>query len=160
MGTKDKPHLTQSCFPITLQSLFISQKLIQNLNLISQQNHDFIQENPHASTEAHSLGSKCVCNSDHGHEPRLCSSLRHEYQRQILEHPDVQVSPLSISEMLHRCISSSWFMILCRYFVLVNAIASGYTLILLFIPSKNSCGHMILVLDLVRMISSAIKWKL
>lgn len=45
-------------------------------------------------------------------------------------------------------------MILCRYFVLVNAIASAYTLILLFIPTKNSCGHMILVLDLVRMISS------
>ncbi|KAG6387186.1 hypothetical protein SASPL_152372 [Salvia splendens] len=36
-----------------------------------------------------------------------------------------------------------------KYFVLVNAIASAYTLILLCIPSKNSCGHMILVLDLV-----------
>ncbi|KAH6795419.1 hypothetical protein C2S51_036405 [Perilla frutescens var. frutescens] len=36
-----------------------------------------------------------------------------------------------------------------KYFVLMNAIAGGYTLILLFFPSKNSCGHMILVLDLI-----------
>ncbi|KAL8507000.1 hypothetical protein ACS0TY_017761 [Phlomoides rotata] len=36
-----------------------------------------------------------------------------------------------------------------KYFVLMNAIASGYTLILLFFPSKNSCAHFILVLDLI-----------
>ncbi|KAK4386602.1 UNVERIFIED_CONTAM: CASP-like protein 1C1 [Sesamum angustifolium] len=36
-----------------------------------------------------------------------------------------------------------------KYFVLMNAIASGYTLILLFFPSKSSYGHLILILDLV-----------
>ncbi|PIM99430.1 hypothetical protein CDL12_28076 [Handroanthus impetiginosus] len=36
-----------------------------------------------------------------------------------------------------------------KYFALINAIASGYTLILLFFPSKSSCGHFILVLDLI-----------
>ncbi|KAG8365496.1 hypothetical protein BUALT_Bualt18G0110900 [Buddleja alternifolia] len=36
-----------------------------------------------------------------------------------------------------------------KYFVLMNAIASGYTFILLFFPSKSSYGHLILVLDLI-----------
>ncbi|KAK4491665.1 hypothetical protein RD792_002429 [Penstemon davidsonii] len=36
-----------------------------------------------------------------------------------------------------------------EYFVIMNAIASGYTLILLFFPAKSSCGHFILVLDLI-----------
>ncbi|XP_022886882.1 CASP-like protein 1C1 [Olea europaea var. sylvestris] len=36
-----------------------------------------------------------------------------------------------------------------KYFALINAIASGYTLIMLFFPSKNSCGHLILVFDLI-----------
>ncbi|KAK4421228.1 CASP-like protein 1C1 [Sesamum alatum] len=36
-----------------------------------------------------------------------------------------------------------------KYFVLMNAIASGYSLILLFLPSKSSYGHLILILDLV-----------
>ncbi|PIN19331.1 hypothetical protein CDL12_07991 [Handroanthus impetiginosus] len=36
-----------------------------------------------------------------------------------------------------------------KYFVLMNAIASVYTLILLFLPSKSSFGHLILVLDLI-----------
>lgn len=40
-------------------------------------------------------------------------------------------------------------MICCRYFILINAIAAGYTLILLFFPSKSSCVHFVLVLDLV-----------
>ncbi|KAK4485225.1 hypothetical protein RD792_007853 [Penstemon davidsonii] len=35
------------------------------------------------------------------------------------------------------------------YFVLMNAIASGYSLILLFFPAKNKFGHFILVLDLI-----------
>ncbi|GFP98300.1 CASP-like protein 1c2 [Phtheirospermum japonicum] len=35
------------------------------------------------------------------------------------------------------------------YFVLMNAIASGYTLILLFFPSKSSWGHLILVSDFI-----------
>lgn len=50
-------------------------------------------------------------------------------------------------------------MFVCRYFALINAIASGYTLIMLFFPSKSSCGHLILVFDLVRdiMISLRIK---
>lgn len=37
----------------------------------------------------------------------------------------------------------------CRYFVLINAVAAGYTLIMLFFPSKSSCGHFVLLLDLV-----------
>ncbi|KAK6133421.1 hypothetical protein DH2020_032820 [Rehmannia glutinosa] len=36
-----------------------------------------------------------------------------------------------------------------KYFVLINAIASGYTFIILFFPSKSSYGHFILVLDLI-----------
>ncbi|XP_057797470.1 CASP-like protein 1C1 [Salvia miltiorrhiza] len=36
-----------------------------------------------------------------------------------------------------------------KYFVLVNGIASGYTFILLFFPSKSSCAHIILLLDLM-----------
>ncbi|KAL1560233.1 CASP-like protein 1C1 [Salvia divinorum] len=36
-----------------------------------------------------------------------------------------------------------------KYFVLMNAVAAGYTLILLFFPSKSSYGHFILVLDLL-----------
>ncbi|XP_022847740.1 CASP-like protein 1C1 [Olea europaea var. sylvestris] len=36
-----------------------------------------------------------------------------------------------------------------KYFALINAIASGYTLIMLFFPSKSSCGHLILVFDLI-----------
>ncbi|KAL3624892.1 hypothetical protein CASFOL_031560 [Castilleja foliolosa] len=36
-----------------------------------------------------------------------------------------------------------------KYFVLINAIASGYTFILMFFPSKSSYGHLILVLDLI-----------
>ncbi|KAK4399115.1 CASP-like protein 1C1 [Sesamum angolense] len=36
-----------------------------------------------------------------------------------------------------------------KYFVLMNAIASGYTLLLLFLPSKNSYAHFILLLDLI-----------
>ncbi|CAA2958899.1 CASP 1C1 [Olea europaea subsp. europaea] len=36
-----------------------------------------------------------------------------------------------------------------KYFALINAIASGYSLIMLFFPSKSSCGHLILVFDLI-----------
>ncbi|KAL8468023.1 hypothetical protein ACS0TY_031320 [Phlomoides rotata] len=36
-----------------------------------------------------------------------------------------------------------------KYFVLMNAIAGGYTLVLIFFPCKSSCGHFILVLDLI-----------
>lgn len=35
----------------------------------------------------------------------------------------------------------------------MNAIASGYTLILIFFPTKSSCGHFILILDLVNHLS-------
>ncbi|KAL7102889.1 hypothetical protein ACP275_08G146400 [Erythranthe tilingii] len=35
------------------------------------------------------------------------------------------------------------------YFVLMNAIASGYTLILLFFPTNCSFGHLILIFDLI-----------
>ncbi|KZV37149.1 hypothetical protein F511_15069 [Dorcoceras hygrometricum] len=36
-----------------------------------------------------------------------------------------------------------------KYFVIMNAIASGYTFILSFVPAKTSYGHFVLVLDLV-----------
>ncbi|XP_075524297.1 CASP-like protein 1C1 [Primulina tabacum] len=36
-----------------------------------------------------------------------------------------------------------------NYFVIMNAIASGYTFILSFLPAKTSYGHFVLVLDLV-----------
>ncbi|KAK6124343.1 hypothetical protein DH2020_017437 [Rehmannia glutinosa] len=36
-----------------------------------------------------------------------------------------------------------------KYFILMNAIASVYTLILIFFPSKSSYGHFILVSDLI-----------
>ncbi|KAL7088956.1 hypothetical protein ACP275_13G159800 [Erythranthe tilingii] len=36
-----------------------------------------------------------------------------------------------------------------KYFVLINAIASGYTLILLLLSCKTSFGHLILALDLI-----------
>ncbi|KAA8519805.1 hypothetical protein F0562_014105 [Nyssa sinensis] len=36
-----------------------------------------------------------------------------------------------------------------KYFMIVNAIASGYSLVLLFVPSKSLLWHFLLVLDLV-----------
>ncbi|GFZ00540.1 hypothetical protein Acr_14g0001750 [Actinidia rufa] len=36
-----------------------------------------------------------------------------------------------------------------KYFVIVNAIASGYGLITLFLPSKSSLWRLVLVLDLL-----------
>lgn len=36
-----------------------------------------------------------------------------------------------------------------RYFVVANAIASGYSIIVLFFPSKNSLGRILLVTDTV-----------
>ncbi|XP_051128902.1 CASP-like protein 1C2 [Andrographis paniculata] len=36
-----------------------------------------------------------------------------------------------------------------KYFIVINAISSGYTLIVLFFQSKTSCGRYILVLDLI-----------
>lgn len=75
-----------------ISSLHIQTKKERKEFLSHPINHEFVQENSHVSAEATSLGSNCFCNSDHVHQPGLCSSLQHEVRGQIHKLPDIQVS--------------------------------------------------------------------